>query len=241
MDFRTSDGRSVPAVTSEEMRAVDRVAVEDVGLELLQMMENAGRNLAVCVGDAVAGGESGDVVVLAGDGGNGGGGLACARHLANHGTDVAVVLDRPAAELTGAAATQHASLDAMDVPVTIGHVELPATPSAVVDALVGYGLSGPLRGTAATMVEAIPDEARVVSLDVPTGRNATTGDEPGAAVDPAHVVTLALPKTGLAGLDCRLTLADIAVPAVVYDRLDIAYEGVFDDGYLVELTWTSSA
>ncbi|MEF8787261.1 MAG: NAD(P)H-hydrate epimerase, partial [Haloarculaceae archaeon] len=172
--FQTSDGQSVTAVTSEEMRTVDRVAVEEIGLELLQMMENAGRNLAMAVRERAT---DEAVVILVGDGGNGGGGLACARHLANHDTPVSVVLDRPADELTGAAATQYGVLDAMDVPVAVVPDELP-TGGIVVDALVGYGLGGPLRGTAAELVEAIPDRHTVVSLDVPTGRDATTGEEP---------------------------------------------------------------
>ncbi|WP_340098883.1 NAD(P)H-hydrate epimerase [Salinibaculum salinum] len=111
----------------------------------------------------------------------------------------------------------------------------PPTGGLVVDALVGYGLGGPLRGTAAELVEAIPDRTTVVSLDVPTGRDATTGEEPGRAVDADRVVTLALPKTGLVGVNCSLLLADIAIPSVVYDRLDILYDGVFGGDYLVEL------
>jgi NAD(P)H-hydrate epimerase len=230
--FQTSDGQPVTAVTSEEMRAVDRVAVEEVGLELLQMMENAGRNLAGAVREHCDDADA--VVVLAGDGGNGGGGLACARHLTNHGTPVSVVLDRPADELTGAAATQYGVLDAMDVSVAIAPDEF-STGGLVVDALVGYGLGGPLRGAAAKLVKAIPDRPTVVSLDVPTGRDATTGEEPGVAVDADHVVTLALPKTGLAGLDGSLILADIAVPSVVYDRLDVPCGSVFDGEYLATL------
>jgi NAD(P)H-hydrate repair Nnr-like enzyme with NAD(P)H-hydrate epimerase domain len=77
--FRTGTGRQVPAVTAAEMREVDRVAVEEFGVSLLQMMENAGRNLARHVREVGAG----PVVVLAGNGGNGGGGLCGARHLRN--------------------------------------------------------------------------------------------------------------------------------------------------------------
>ena len=113
---RTADGRDVPAVTAAEMRDVDRVAVEDVGLELLQMMENAGRTLAWHVRD-VRNGE-GEVVVVAGDGGNGGGGMACARHLANRDVPVRVLLDRAPEELTGAAAHQDRILETMAVPRT---------------------------------------------------------------------------------------------------------------------------
>jgi NAD(P)H-hydrate epimerase len=122
----------------------------------------------------------------------------------------------------------------MDVPVAVGPSNVPAN-GAVVDALVGYSLSGPLRGTAAEIVDQVAADSTVVSLDVPTGRDATTGEPPGIAVDPDCVVTLALPKTGLAGLDCSLWLADIAIPTVVYDRLDIAADRVFSGDYLIEL------
>lgn len=230
--FRTTDGHAVTAVTAEEMRAVDRAAVEDVGLALRQMMENAGRNLAAHARKLRP--ADGDVVVLAGDGGNGGGGMACARHLANRNIPVSVVLDRDPASLSGAAAQQHAILATMGVSVDVGPDAVSADPGLVVDALVGYGLSGPLGGVAADLVTATADADRTLSLDVPTGRNARTGAEPGVAVAPDRVLTLALPKTGLADGDWDLWLADIAIPATVYDRLDIPYSGPFD-GYWVEL------
>jgi NAD(P)H-hydrate epimerase len=107
--FRTSMGRSVATVTADELRDVDRVAVEEVGLQLLQMMENAGRILAWHVRDV----RESDVVVVAGNGGNGGGGLTCARHLANRDIPVRVVLDRPSEALSGAAAHQYRILDEM--------------------------------------------------------------------------------------------------------------------------------
>jgi len=230
--FRTETGVDVPAVTAAEMRAVDRVAVEEIDLRLLQMMENAGRNLA----RAVQRGADGPVAVLAGNGGNGGGGLACARHLANHGVAVTVVLDREPAALDGAAAHQHGIVSRMDVPVLVGPDAVPATATTVVDALVGYGLSGPLDGTAADLVAAIPDDAdRVVSLDVPSGVDATNGDEPGPSVRPDLTVTLALPKTGLAPDRYRILLADIGIPAVVYDRAGIAYRRPFEGDPLVSL------
>ncbi|HIQ01424.1 MAG TPA: hypothetical protein EYH30_04750 [Anaerolineales bacterium] len=83
------------------MREVDRVAVEEFGLGILQMMENAGRSLAENVLDMPAEAE-GEIAVLAGSGGNGGGGLCCARHLHNHGLRVRVVLSREAAALSRA-------------------------------------------------------------------------------------------------------------------------------------------
>jgi NAD(P)H-hydrate epimerase len=214
------------------MRDVDRVAVEDVGLALRQMMENAGRNLAAHTRELCTNSDA-PVAVLAGNGGNGGGGMACARHLSNRDVPVSVVLDRDPADLDGAAAQQHGILDEMDIPVGVGSDALDA-PAVVVDALIGYGLSGPLRDAAADLVDAARPADAVLSLDVPTGRDATTGAQPGVAVAPDRVLTLALPKTGLAGGDWNLWLADISIPATVYDRLDIPDTDPFDD-YWVEL------
>ena len=233
--FRTASGRDVPAVTAEEMQAVDQVAVEDVGLSLLQMMENAGRALAWHVRDVR--GDTEDVVVVAGDGGNGGGGLACARHLVNRDISVQVVTASSVDELTGAAAHQYGILEEMAVPVSTDSEALPGSEgSVVVDALIGYGLSGDLRAPAIDYVDAMNDlSGTTVSLDVPSGRDATTGDALGAAVTPDRTVTLALPKTGLEAVEGQLFLADIGIPSTVYDRLDLEYGTPFADNDWIEL------
>lgn len=229
--FRTPGGTPVPAVSAEEMRSVDRVAVESFGIEVLQMMEHAGRALAETVRERA----DGPVTVLAGNGGNGGGGLCCARHLANRGAEVQVVLDRAPGDLSGPAAHHHATLDAMDCPVAVGPRTIDT--SVVVDALVGYGLSGPLSGTAGELATAATEASgAVVSLDVPSGLDATTGERPGAAVDPDAVLTLALPKTGLVAVDTELLLADIGLPAGVYEALDIPTFGF--EAYVVGLSAT---
>lgn len=232
--FRTPTGRSVTAVTADEMRDVDRIAVEDVGLQLLQMMENAGRILAWHVRDV----RDEDVVVVAGNGGNGGGGLACTRHLANRGISVQVVLDRSSDELSGIAAHQYHILDEMDVPVTSGVKSLADTDgrTAVVDALIGYGLSEDVRSPADEYINWMNEvSGPIVSLDVPSGIEATTGESLGAAVAPDRTVTLALPKTGLDAATGVLYLADISIPRAVYERLDIDYERPFEDADWIRL------
>lgn len=234
-EFYTPEGTPVPAVDAAEMREVDRVAVEEVGLPLLSMMENAGRTLAWHVR---ATREDERVVVLAGDGGNGGGGLACARHLVNRGVQVRIVLDRPPEALSGAAATQVGILDAASVPVASGPDALESSDDSrlVVDALVGYGLEGDLRGTARSLVEAVNGSpGPAVSLDVPSGVDATSGAVLGVAVDPDRTVTLALPKTGLDPTMADLYLADIGIPPAVYERTGIEYDRPFGDDDWVEL------
>lgn len=232
--FRTTSGVPVASVTADEMRAVDRVAVEDVGFALLQMMENAGRTLAshvLAVGD-------GPALVVAGNGGNGGGGLVCARHLANHDVPVEVVLDRDPERLTGATARQCRILDTMGVQISTGTDGFGGRENVtvLVDALIGYGLGGSVREPARTLVGSMNRHgAPIVSLDVPSGIDATTGETRGVAIVPDRTVTLALPKPGLSDRDGSLFLADIGIPHTVFDRLDVEYENPFGLDDWVEL------
>ena len=88
----SSPDPELPFITTDQMREVDRAIVEDYGVLLIQMMENAGRNLAHLARRRFLDGDcrGRHVVVLVGSGGNGGGGLVCARHLHNWGSTVSV-------------------------------------------------------------------------------------------------------------------------------------------------------
>ncbi len=159
--FTTKNGLLIPAVTEAQMREIDRIAMEDFGLGVLQMMENAGRNLALHVLDMLGDG-GGDVLVLAGTGGNGGGGICCARHLHNRGVRVSLALTRPPGEYTGPAAHQLHILQVAGVqPLAPGDV-IPALKQAalVVDALIGYSLRGAPCGRTAELIEACNQSTR---------------------------------------------------------------------------------
>lgn len=233
--FPVVDAATVPALTGGQMREVDRLMIEVVGIGLLQMMENAGRSLAEL---AIARFRPASVTVLAGRGNNGGGGLTAARHLANRGVDVTVVLaGSPAAG--SAASLQLAALVAMGVAVSSTPPSRTAPSGAlVIDALVGYGLSGPLSGPTAELAAWAGDQgAPVVSLDAPTGLDVTTGRAVPQSVRATATVTLALPKQGL--LDApevgELYLADISVPAAVYRDLGLQVPVLFGAGQIVRL------
>lgn len=237
MSFRTEEGMLVPAVTAEQMREVDRIAVEEFGLGILQMMENAGRNLALNVLDILGGGK-GKVTILAGGGGNGGGGLCCARHLHNRGFKVWLVLDREPSKLAGAARDQlkilqEAGLEPLE-PASA--VEAIRRAQVVVDALIGYSLRGRPRGRAAELINLCSQHAgRVLALDVPSGLDATTGKAPGALIRPDRTLTLGLPKTGLHSVSGDLYLADLGIPPEVYGRLGLCFEPFFGDRYWIRL------
>jgi NAD(P)H-hydrate epimerase len=243
MPFVTEDGIVVPAVTADQMREVDRIAVENFGLGILQMMENAGRNLAGNVLDMLNGAK-GEVTILAGSGGNGGGGLCCARHLHNRGCKVWVVLDQEPEAFKGAAGNQLHILQMAGVhPVGAGFKPVPTQAEdairraqIIVDALIGYGLRGTPRGRTAELIDLCNQYAsRVLSLDVPSGLDATTGRTPGAAVRAERTLTLALPKTGLQHVEGELYLADIGIPPEVHQQLGLSFEPPFPKRYWVRL------
>jgi NAD(P)H-hydrate epimerase len=237
MEFRTEEGVIAPAITAAQMREVDRIAVQEFGLTILQMMENAGRNLAQNVHDMLDGAR-GEVAILAGSGGNGGGGLCCARHLRNRDFSVWVVLDREEALLRDAARNQLQILRAAGVrPVDPFQArEVLRRSQVVIDALIGYSLRGAPRGRAAELIDLCNEHAaRVLSLDLPSGLDATTGEALGAVVRPERTLTLALPKTGLRRVPGELYLADIGIPPEVFRRIGVFFESPFGRRYWVRL------
>jgi len=219
----------IPAVTRDQMREVDRIMIEDLGIELIQMMENAGRNLARLVFDRY---QPKSVLVLAGSGGNGGGGLVAARHLSNWGVSVSVATT--GSSLAPVPAHQAEILRRMGV--NFGE---PASADVVIDAIIGYSLVGAPRGVAAHLIDyANQQSSPVVSLDAPSGVDVDTGDALDRAVGATVTMTLAAPKVGLVGAVAvgEHLLADISVPPQVYQRLGLAMPvDTFAAGPLVSL------
>ena len=194
----TDTGVSVAAVTEAQMRDVDRIAVEETGPNLFQMMENAGRNLALAaIGMLKDDWPQARILVLAGSGGNGGGGICAARHLANRDVDVTVCLAD--AERLG----EVPSFQLKVYKEAAGAVAKPTQQAfdganIILDALIGYSLRGSPGGITADLIGwANECEAPVLSLDIPSGVESTTGETPGVVVQPNSTLTLALPKTGL--------------------------------------------
>jgi len=243
--FYTRDGVEVPAITAEHMREIDRVATEELGPNLYQMMENAGRNLAELAIELVAGSGAHTtsdwtaipIVVLAGTGGNGGGGICAARHLANHGANVTLVLTN-ITRLREVPEKQLELYRAADGRLG-ERSELADSPAGlVIDAVLGYSLTSTPTGEAADLIQWMAQQcAPILSLDVPSGVNATTGIAPGAHVTASTTMTLALPKTGLdSDAVGDLWLADIGIPKQTYERAGaMPPKGIFSSGYRVRL------
>lgn len=224
------DGRGVPAIDVEQMREVDRAMIEDYRIELIQMMENAGRNLADLARRRFS---PRSVTVLAGSGGNGGGGLVAARHLHNRGTSVSVSL--ASENLSPVAAHQLDILTRMGVEVR----DEPVAATLVIDALIGYSLDGPARGRYRDLIEwANLTGSSVLALDTPSGLDLTTGTPHPPCVRADATMTLALPKVGLARAQQvgELFLADISVPASLFSTMGLVVPPVFESDAIRELS-----
>jgi NAD(P)H-hydrate epimerase len=231
--FLLDDDVEVPNVSSDEMREIDRIAVEETGPALLQIMENAGRALAaVAIEQLGTRWPTAEIVVLAGGGGNGGGGICAARHLANHGGRVRLVLSSP--NTLGEAPAIQRRIFAMTSGVETPWDQVERLrPALVLDALIGYGLSAAPTGVAADAISWANDArergASVISLDAPSGLDATTGAVPGRRVHADVTVTLALPKTGLQpAYTGDLILADLGIPERAIRRVVANYRSPFD-------------
>jgi hydroxyethylthiazole kinase-like uncharacterized protein yjeF len=183
-----------PLPDAETMRGIDRWAIEERGVAGLDLMERAGASVARTV-ERVA--PDGPVAVVCGKGNNGGDGLVVARLLRDAGREVTVVCVAPPEELSGDARANLARLGG-DEPVRMTAGAL-AQAAVIVDALLGTGFRGEPDGAVAEAIDAINAAGApvVVSVDVPSGVDASTGMVAATAVCAKFTVTFHAAKPGL--------------------------------------------
>ena len=232
--------QAVPWISVAEMREVDRLMTDELGVALPLMMENAGRSLAVAARGLLDGDVEGRrITVLAGAGGNGGGGMAAARHLHVAGALVQVLLATAPTALRPVARLQFDILRRAGVPVEFVDDATLRQCDLVLDALLGYSQSGPPRANVMQLIE-LAHGSKVLALDVPSGLELETEKlhEPHVRAD--ATLTLALPKAGLRvgvtnGVVGELLLADISVPPLVYERIGRAHTSPFSVSPIVRI------
>lgn len=228
-------------VTSQKMREIDARTISEFGIPGVVLMENAGRGATEkilayfpdVVGD--------DVLVVCGPGNNGGDGFVVARHLANYNCNVRCCLLSDPSKLSDDARINFNVVKNMGIEVfsLTDEKDFPTFLDMlygaylVVDAIFGTGLKKEVSGIYLKVIEAINKSGvNVVSLDIPSGLDADTGNPLGIAVKADLTITFALPKVGLLifpGADYvgELDIVDIGTPQRVYEEANI-------DTFLIE-------
>lgn len=215
------------ALMCQEIRELDILAIEHVGIPGIVLMENAARAVAECVYAALLNPLRSHVLVLCGPGNNGGDGFAAARHLRNSGVKVTAVLAAPREKSRGDAGLNLAIYERMEGelfdagdPAQLARVrEVAQSTDVIVDALLGTGSSGSPRGVIADLIRSANAEshARRVAIDIPSGLEADTGKVNDPCFKADATVTFVAPKAGFSEPAARevvgrLVVADIGVP-----------------------------
>jgi NAD(P)H-hydrate epimerase len=211
-------------LSREQVRAIDRRAIDEFGVPGVVLMENAGRGAAEVL---LALGARGPIVICCGKGNNGGDGFVIARHLDNHGVPVRVLLLARPEKLMGDAALNFDVLRRSGVSIDMRGGQ-PVDDEAlrqelagaewVVDALFGTGLTGGVRPPFDHVIAAInASGAKVLAVDIPSGLDCDTGEPLGATVRAHHTVTFVAQKKGFAQPAARewvgeIHVADIGAP-----------------------------
>ena len=191
-------------LTREQVRALDRIAIEDLGIRGTRLMENAGRGAAeIALGMPQRTGGT-RVAVVAGPGNNGGDGFVVARHLARSGLRVRVLLvgapRTPDARAMLGKIRRDSRVRISDgsgakferAAVAIDDADL------VIDAVFGTGLDREIQGEMRAVLDRLGTAGvPILSLDIPSGLDANTGLPLGVAVRATATATFAAPKRGI--------------------------------------------
>ncbi|WP_462137284.1 NAD(P)H-hydrate dehydratase [Candidatus Mycalebacterium sp.] len=186
------------AATREEIREIDRASVDEHGISVNVLMENAGR--AVCSAAERKFPEARKIAIVCGGGNNGGDGFVAARHLAAKGKEVTVYTSKKMAEYSKQPLENLKSAEKSGIPIVeIGkETSKIAGCDLIIDALLGTGLESEVRAADAELINFInASKCPCLSVDVPSGIDSNTGAVLGKAIKADATVTFVVPKVGI--------------------------------------------
>lgn len=220
----------IPALTRDQCRAVDRLAIHEYGIPGIVLMENAGRGTAKFVDKA---GASGKIVVCCGRGNNAGDGFVVARHLAILGHCPEILLACSPAQLAGDALVNYRIAERAELPIHRVHGDAVEESSRrvlegaawVIDALLGTGARGEPRPPFDVIIQqinAVP--ARRLAVDVPSGLDCDTGEPASHTVQADFTCTFVAIKRGFQRPQAKqytghIEVVSIGIPPVLLKRV----------------------
>ncbi|MBN2420316.1 MAG: NAD(P)H-hydrate dehydratase [Deltaproteobacteria bacterium] len=219
--------------TASEIREMDNLTINEAGISGIVLMENAARNATKVFLDHFNPQHGSSVVILCGKGNNGGDGYVMARYLHEKGMDVSVMITGEKSAISGDALVNLKIIEKLGLKIS----EIPDDEALkgvneslvkcgyIIDGLLGTGLNSPVRGFFKKIIENVNQSGKpVMSIDIPSGLNADTGNKMGAAIKADLTVTFGLPKPGQlvypgAELVGRLVNIDIGIPGMISGRI----------------------
>jgi len=207
------------------MRRIEQIAIEELGIPSILLMENASIRVAEHCFRLINGGKSARVLIACGPGNNGGDGTALARHLYIKEIETKVIFAGDMNAVKGDAAVNLAIIKKLGIPIEQDITPDIETYDLVVDAILGTGLVRNVEGSYKDMIETINRYAKyVISVDMPSGVHSDTGQIMGCAVKAAQTITLGYPKTGLylhpgSEFAGKIHIEDISIPHSLIDRV----------------------
>ncbi len=236
----TIKGVPMKVLTSNQMKEIDRTAIEDIGILGPILMENAGLQIFKKLRENFPEVSKEKIVIVAGKGNNGGDGFVVARHLYNHGADPSVLLLASKKDVRGDAAVNLKMAE--KIGIKISEVCSPKDwklqkekifqSSVLVDAIFGTGLIKPAQGLYAKAIEDInKSKAYKIAVDIPSGLSSDTFQIIGPCVRADLTVTLAAPKIAHVFPPAEeyvgeLVVADISVPSFLFNDENLKLEFV---------------
>jgi NAD(P)H-hydrate epimerase len=214
------------ALTRDQVRQVDRLAVEKYHIPGIVLMENAARGATQVALKMLGPEPTRQILILAGGGNNGGDGLAIARHLHNHGHHILIGLCTDASKYQGDALINRRIIQSMNLPHLPWNQAFAQSPSPhlIIDAIFGTGLSEPPRPPFAEIVHAIEElNSPILSIDLPSGLDCDTGLPLGSCIRATQTVTFVAQKIGFLNphstqFTGQVSVADIGCPREAVDE-----------------------
>ena len=204
-----------------EAKEVDHHAIHTIGIPGLVLMEKAAMTVAAVLielGKQIGVYNQIRILAVCGTGNNGGDGVAVARILHEQGYQTAITVIGQTEHMTEDMKKQMEIAVNCEVPVLSANSILEENFDIILDGLFGIGLSRPIEGVYAEMIERInKSPAMVVALDVPSGVHVGTGEILGTAIRAEYTVTFGVNKIGLVmfpGCECagEIIVGDIGFP-----------------------------
>ncbi|MCL2410851.1 MAG: NAD(P)H-hydrate epimerase, partial [Treponema sp.] len=230
-------------VTSAQMRLIEKMAIEELGIPALLLMENAAIRTAEHCFRILGSAKNPKTLIVCGSGNNGGDGMAIARHLHIKGVKTKVLFVGDINTVKGETLTNLKIVQKLGILIEQIHkdsdyanlqTEIESS-DLVADAIFGTGLARNVEGDYKKLIEAINRYAKfVVSVDIPSGIHSDTGRIMGCAVKANETITFGFPKTGLflfpaAEYAGKLHIEDISIPYLLIDRVKPTVEILTDD------------